>query len=358
MHPADDRARHHLSSGLLLRRYPEAFRPNPAIYWTDLLISASLGWGGFALGRLLPSGSGWQILACAIAVLAFYRALLFIHEVAHLRRGAVPGFEVAWNLLIGLPWMAPSLMYVGPHADHHRRSSFGTRNDPEYECFAHWSRLRIASSFLTMLFVPALVALRWGVLGPLSRLFPRLRRPVVERASTLVINPAYRRPAPQGRDATRWALEEAGAALLFWGVAVCLLTGLLRVGVLVQWYAILSAILLLNHTRTLAAHRYTNRGSVLDGVGQLLDSATFLGVGPTALIAPVGQRFHALHHLAPAIPYHSLGRVHRALLAELPPDAPYRATQRSGVLSGLRELFARAATRNQPEASLGQRQQA
>jgi fatty acid desaturase len=356
MHRADGRAKGHLSSGSLRRRYPEAFRPKPVIYWIDLLASASLGWGGFALGLVLPLGSGWQILAGAIAVLAFYRALLFIHEIAHLHRGAVPGFETAWNLLVGIPWMAPSLMYVGPHAAHHRRSSFGTRNDPEYEPIGHWGRLRIAGSFLTMLFVPALAALRWGLLGPLSRLFPLLRRPVVERASTLVINPAYRRPAPQGRDSVRWALEEAGTALVFWSVTVCLLQGLLRVGVLVQWYAILCAILLLNHTRTLAAHGYENLGNVLDGVGQLLDSATLLGVGPTVLIAPVGLRFHALHHLAPAIPYHSLGRVHRALVTELPPEAPYRATQRPGVLTALWELFSRAAARSKP--GIGHRQQA
>jgi len=44
------------------------------------------------------------------------------------------------------------------------------------------------------------------------------------------------------------------------------------------------------------------------------------------LWAPVGLRYHALHHLLPNLPYHSLGAAHRRLLAQLPADSPYRAT--------------------------------
>ena len=44
-----------------------------------------------------------------------------------------------------------------------------------------------------------------------------------------------------------------------------------------------------------------------------------------ALWAPVGLRYHALHHLLPGVPYHNLGEAHRRLKRELGPDSIYFA---------------------------------
>ena len=63
----------------------------------------------------------------------------------------------------------------------------------------------------------------------------------------------------------------------------------------------------------------------------------------TTLWAPVGLRFHALHHLLPGLPYHSLGAAHRRLLAELPADSPYRQTLVSGLWPTLVQLFRSSA---------------
>ena len=41
------------------------------------------------------------------------------------------------------------------------------------------------------------------------------------------------------------------------------------------------------------------------------------------LWAPVGLRYHALHHLLPSMPYHSLGEAHRRLKQALPADSQY-----------------------------------
>ena len=62
----------------------------------------------------------------------------------------------------------------------------------------------------------------------------------------------------------------------------------------------------------------------------------------TPLLAPVGLRYHALHHLMPAIPYHSLGKVHRALLTELPAGSAYRHTERAGMVATVRTLIEQA----------------
>ena len=84
---------------------------------------------------------------------------------------------------------------------------------------------------------------------------------------------------------------------------------------------------------------------------QLLDSCTigpsaFTGVADAvrALVAPVGLRYHALHHWIPSLPYHNLGRAHRKLVAALHAEAPYRATIERGFTSPLRDLLRRSRT--------------
>ena len=326
------------------RRFADAFRIRPWIYWLDLLGSACLGWTLFAVSVVTPPGSLVHWLATLGAVFALLRAALFIHELAHLRPGELRGFEQVWNVVVGIPVAVPSLMYVGSHADHHKRTGFGTDADPEYAPIAHWSRLRIAVFVLTVAFVPVLLVLRWGVLGPLSRGIPPLRRFVVARFSTLIINVHYERPEPRGRAATRWAWEEAGAAICVWLVAGGVLAGWIPTAVVVQWFLVAAGILTVNQVRTLAAHGYENAGEPVDSEGQLLDSINLTGWTPlTALLAPVGLRYHALHHYLPSLPYHSLGRVHRRLLAELPADAPYRQTVREGFLAPLQKLWRSAS---------------
>jgi fatty acid desaturase len=335
-----DRPPIELDAARIRQRFASAFRPRPLLYWADMGISALIGWSAFVLALGRPIGSMAHLGYTLLAIFALLRGALFIHELAHVRRGALPGFEVAWHALVGVPLMLPSLMYVGSHADHHRRNAFGTTADPEYAPIARWSRLRIARFVLGVALVPLILPIRWGVLAPLSHLFPPLRRLVVERASTLVINPSYRRPMPKGNQARRWVKQEAATGAFFWLVAAGVLLGWIPTLWIVQWYFVAAGILVVNQVRTLAAHGYENEGEQVDTVGQLLDSINLRGIPVlTALVAPVGLRYHALHHFLPAVPYHSLGTLHRRLLAELPSEAPYHRTERPGLLPTLRDLW-------------------
>ena len=83
-------------------------------------------------------------------------------------------------------------------------------------------------------------------------------------------------------------------------------------------------------------------------LAQLLDSINYpRRPFVSALWAPVGLRFHALHHLFPSLPYHNLATAHARLMAELPADSPYRLTESPSLVASLRLLWrtSRAAAR-------------
>src|SRR5438309_8103473 len=84
--------------------------PKDAIYWADMLGSALLGYAAlFAAMMVHPA---WLALGCALlAILSLYRAGSFIHELTHIKKGAVKGFRFTWNLIVGVPLFVPSFMY-------------------------------------------------------------------------------------------------------------------------------------------------------------------------------------------------------------------------------------------------------
>src|SRR5690606_9958119 len=90
-----------------------------------------------------------------VAALALYRALLFIHELTHIHRDALPGFRLAWNLLVGIPVLMPSLMYENVHTLHHARTRYGTAEDPEYLPLALMKWWSLPVFVLTALLLPA-----------------------------------------------------------------------------------------------------------------------------------------------------------------------------------------------------------
>ena len=65
---------------------------------------------------------------------------------------------------------------------------------------------------------------------------------------------------------------------------------------------------------------------------QFLDSVNVPPPGYAAEIwAPVGLRYHALHHLMPSMPYHSLPEAHRRLARELGTSSTYHGANHKGM---------------------------
>jgi fatty acid desaturase len=323
-------------------RLKDLMAPKAWVYWADMTGSAACGWAAFGLALASDPGSLGHVALCAVAALALYRGAMFIHELTHLPKGALPGFQWAWDLLLGIPLMLPSFMYQGVHLDHHRKTVYGTAQDPEYLPLASGPRRAIAAFLLQAPLIPLLLLLRFAVMAPLSVLLgPRFRRLVVERASSLSINWRYRRDPPSGALRARWLVCETLAAAVAVAAVVLVLAGAIPMRAVAQWYAVSAAVAVVNQLRTLGAHRWRNDGRPMEVVTQLLDSVNTPGT-LAGIWAPVGLRFHALHHFVPDLPYHALATAHRRLAAELPAEAGYAATISGGLLESVRTVWSEA----------------
>jgi len=301
----------------------------PGIYWTDMLLSAGIGYAGIGVA-IVGGNIGLQIAAGLIGALALYRALMFIHELTHIHRDALPGFRTGWNLLVGIPLLTPSFMYEGVHTIHHKRTQYGTVEDPEYLPLALMKPWSLPLFVLVALLAPVALIVRAAVLVPLGALIPAVRTFTWERFSALSINPEFRRRPPEGDFVGRVRWQEAGVFVWSWTLIGS--TFLIGWQPLAIALSILSLTAVLNQLRTLVAHLWENEGEAMTVTAQFLDSVNVPPPGLAAEVwAPVGLRYHALHHLMPSMPYHDLPEAHCRLARELGDGSTYEGANHPGM---------------------------
>jgi fatty acid desaturase len=312
-------------------------RPDPRLYWSDLLLTAATGWIALAVAVASRPLSAVMFVSAVLAVCALYRGLCFMHEITHQNPKALAGFETAWNWLIGFPLLMPTFVYLGVHQSHHRIGTYGTDQDPEYMPFARSSRMTTVFA-LESFFIPLGLIARFLVLAPIGLLLPRFHRWLVVYASSLTMNLKYRRQATQ--ELLRLVRRDSLILLLFWGMLAALaIEHAVPLRMFAIWLAVLSSISFINTLRTLGAHEYESDGEPLDRMGQLLDSIDTPGAFWTELWAPVGLRYHALHHYFPGIPYHNLSRAYRRIVAHLPVAEAYKRMSSRSLQHSLQELY-------------------
>ncbi len=326
--PAEIVAAHRLVRDLFITR--------PWCYWRELLVTGVGAW--VAMLVLIVSDSPWVMAIAGVAsVLLWYRGVAMMHELTHQRHHDLRGFHLAWNVIFGVPWVVPSVMYEGVHADHHKKTTYGTTRDPEYLPLAGkpWDiACYLACSFWHL---PALLA-RFLIGTPVSWLVPPLRQLIIRSASSYVINYQYERTmdAAERRRLVRW---ECAMMLAWWPPIVLTLLGELSWKWMACWYAVYTTVLFVNRLRMLTAHHFALDGEPVDHLRQFADSVDTPGGWWVELWAPLGMRYHALHHLFPTMPFHSMREAYLRLTAELPPDSFYRAASGRGLVPSLKDIF-------------------
>jgi fatty acid desaturase len=318
----------------------DLMQPKMGLYWTDLVLSASVGWTALVVAGAVGPATPRGLAALVLASLALYRATLFIHELVHLRsRAQIRSFGRGWNALVGIWLLIPYFMYEG-HSEHHSKRLYGTELDGEYVPFARLSRAEMVKTALGAVLLPLFGPIRFGVLAPVSWLVPATRPWVYARASTIKLDLEYRGKPPKPSQRRSWLTQEAVCFVIVWAVAAAALTGRLSLAFLLAWYLMFVGLACLDTARLLGAHRYLGEESDGNLVLQMIDTVNY----PDSRIAgslwgPVGLRMHALHHLIPSLPYHSYQEAHARLVAALPPDSAYRLTESPGLLASIRELW-------------------
>jgi fatty acid desaturase len=319
----------------------DLMRLRMSVYWADFLVSLAIGVLAFAAVPL----SGWalfpSILAMLVLVVALYRAVVFLHEIAHFRsRRQFATFRLWWNLLCGIPMFMPVFMYEC-HPEHHSQQWYGTSRDAEYLPLASTAPREIIKLILSIPLLPLFGPLRFGLLTPASWFLPQLQKYVYENMSALKLDVDYKgRPPANATERRQWMLQESGCFLVVWVAITGLLVGWIPWIFAVQWYVMYVGIAGLDTFRLLGAHRYRGNEESVSVVDQMLDTYNYpRHRAVTELWAPVGLRLHALHHLLPGLPYHSYQQAHLRLSAELPADSPYRSTESRGLFASIHALW-------------------
>jgi len=330
----------------LLPLVQDLARHRPASYWTDFLLSIGAFWGAWiALALRGAVADAWTVAGFSVAVFALYRASCFMHEIVHLPRRALPGFRWCWDLLCGIPMLLPSYFYRS-HIDHHTTSTYGTQLDPEYLPLLHRSKASMALLLAGTVAAPLTLWTRFAVVAPLAWCVPAVRRLTDTRLSSVTLHPHYRADAVRPlQPQTSWRIAEVLATAWAWGATALVISKTVGLWWPASFLAVVLCVLCINMLRTAFTHHYAHSGARLTHAQQIADSVTWsTGGWLVELFAPLGLRYHALHHLFPYLPYHALAKAHARLIAAGAVAAPYQATDA--------RTAARSAAPRRPQTSL------
>lgn len=310
--------------------------PEPATFWRETLGTGAVGWLALGVG-MTSARPGVVAIAFVVALGAMFRATLLMHELAHLGPTQLPGLRLAWNFLWGVPFMVPSWLFERMHGDHHRPNLYGTRADPQYPPLANFSPRRLVAWALMGPWLPVLLWGRFALLTPLS-VVPGVRRFVLARLSSLTLNPGYRARPLLGPEQPFALRTEVLTMLAAWGWVALAVASPRAAGFA---GVTLVAHMALQQWQMVLAHRYESEGELMNEDDVHADSYNFVPRSRLLrFLVPAGARLHALHHVAPDVPFHNLEAAHRRLVDWLPADSTYHLATVTTVTAILTTLVA------------------
>lgn len=307
------------------------------VYWVDFLSSVALGYIAFWNVPVDAPISVGGLCCFVVATCLLYRASVFIHEISHMNGSEETIFKFVWNCTCGIPLLIPSFLYES-HFKHHSSRSYGSSDDGEYGPYARKPRFEAAVLVLKSILAGPALAARFLLLGPIGWAVPRVRRWALSKASALVIDGDHRQRKLPARIPPHWIAQEA--ACFAWCASLTTLAVWHSVPVsrILAFYCVFTCAAIMNAVRVLVAHRYCGTGEPMSFAAQVIDSYNFPG-RLAEIWAPVGLRYHAVHHLFPGLPYHALPEAYRRLMKHLPPESTFRLTVCPSLRVGLAELF-------------------
>jgi len=315
-------------------------KPSLLLYWKHLLIPYLTGLYAFYLCAAAGTYGIVRGVAFVCCVFAWYRSIVFIHEVVHFRSANMRAFRIGWNVLVGVPFWCPSFLYL-THLEHHSRSIYGTEEDGEYIPWGVRPPVHILQFVLASALAPLVAAIRFAIVFPLTLLFPGLRDFIEERASAMVIQPRHHRQKPNPRERRAWMIQESGTFAWIWLELALSFSHTISWRWLATFVAVIACISLVNALRTVLSHRFRHTEGPVSFLEQIQDSVNHPEGGLlTDLICPVGLRYHALHHMLPSLPFHALPEAHCLLMNGLPQDAAYRSTNSASLWATMKVLWA------------------
>lgn len=323
----------------------EVFEINLKTYCSDIIICVSIGWLAFIVSGKVQLFS-WSFFLCFIvATIALYRAMGFIHEICHQQKNKkFKSFVTLWHIFVGIPLLLPSSFY-DCHLEHHNYKKYKTEYDPQYPALKGNRFAIIKLVLLDPLLFPLNLIIRLLILSPLSILSPPLRSFLYCKFSSI----AKRDFVAHFNNKQKELLAKVEInILIFWSIVILLIVfKIIPLIYLAIWYFLVAAIWSLTFFRSLGEHSHDNLIETSLTVEEyLLDSFTYSRGGwQKFMYFPMyipGIRYHALHHLCPAIPYHNLPKAHQFLRENLPEDNLYLQTERLGHWHNIKNLWNKA----------------
>ena len=325
------------------------FRIKPAVYWTDLLVSSSIGWAAFTASLWLP-GILLKASLILLATIALYRVAAFTHELVHVPKRRLPGFSYAWHFLCGIPILAPNFLYRQIHLDHHKRGHYSTHSDGEYIAFPKSAYWELGLFLLSGLIVPAMSLFRFAILAPASLLHPRVRNEVRTKASSMGVQTFFTRTLPKSKSQkSEWNFYETICSIVTITVLTAIACGWISIALIFHWYTMLAMIITMNAIRAVGCtHYYVHDANVPISLKEQIEDSINIDSSSiiTLAICPVGTRYHCLHHIFPSMPYHNLQAAHRRLRAELPEDSFYHRLELNSIWTAWRFVWPSSNNRN------------